>query len=59
MMLVQAFKPLDTDTLNIQNLNTLFLLNSYFIARVYFAQEYIYHETAGRVVYIFLRKINE
>ena len=29
-----------------------------FIEHVYFAQEYIYHEAVGQVVYVFLHKIN-
>ena len=28
-----------------------------FIAQVYFAQEYMYHETTGRVVYIRVQNI--
>ena len=29
-----------------------------YLLLVYFTQEYIYHETADRVVYVLLRKIN-
>ena len=30
-----------------------------FTIPIYFVQEYIYYETAGQVVYVFLHKINE
>ena len=42
--------------MNIQNF-TYVIFYSYLL-RIYFVQEYIYQEIAGRVVYVFLRKIN-